>query len=432
MLPEKIIKIKLDFFIKENCSYNFNSIGKKINFFQIKSLLKYKKTKKNVLESNLKYEIYFIILDRYLSLISVYKTWMVYIKSRHESNFSIVNKTKTGIEFILGSSYFIDKTQFHAPLILKSFLNNLKFSLNKIKDFWPVYKLLFFSLETFIYHTNYIWIKYNYQQKINLNIYFCQIQKNMKNIKKCNLTKKNANFLYLMNFYSNVPIENFSKRKNLFFYKFFEKFQKYHIKNTKICFFIKKNFSIFIKKIPTDNFIFSENFYCDFFLNDLFKIEQNLSFRNLKVFKLIADLDKTADHLTIFENFIVFVKNITDSNDKLSNIKRTIFFNSEIMFFPFQENHEFNWNKLVFFLDKKFKKNYFLHPNIIFYLNYLQILIVNGIKTKNLLDTAYGSVQIATLHNFLSNAYNNFDKNYLKIVKYINLSTGSSMLYLNI
>ncbi|AEA38925.1 hypothetical protein CPARA_2gp267 (nucleomorph) [Cryptomonas paramecium] len=432
MLPGKIVKIKLDFFIKENSSYNLNSIGKKIHFFQIRSLLKYKKLKKNILETNLKYEIYFIILNKYLNLISIYKIWMFYVKSQHESSFPLVNKAKTGAELLVGFSYFTDKIHFYTPLTPMNFLNNLKFLLNKTEDFWPACKLLFFSFGTFIYHTNYIWIKHNYQKKINLNTYFFQTQKNARNIKEYNPIKKNANFLHFMNFNNNIQIENFNKKKNLFFYKFSEKSQKYNIKNTEVFFFLKKNFSIFLKKIPINNFVLLENFYCDFFLNNLFKIEEHLNFRNSRVFKLIADLDKTTDHLTIFENFIVFIKNITNLRKNLPNIKRTIFFSSEIMFFPFQEEHEFKWNKLVFFLNKKFKRNYFLHSNVVFYLNYLQILIINGIKVKMLLDTACGSVQTTTLCNCLSNVYNNFDKNYLKIIKYVNLSTGSSVLYLNI
>ena len=438
--PLTILYIRVHSYFRKISQQNSNKILKSFTIFILIFHIFKNKKKKFIIESTDKNEIYLIFLNKYLSFIFQFRLWVFYLRSDKESNFSLNNKDKLGIENIIGSSYFFkNKKNPYLYLNINRCSIDWRIVSSKIKDFCCDYKISTCLLNIDLYHTFFIFKNSIYEKKNKLNVY---INKNIKLIQKKKITwilNKKKNAILNIKFHQNYFLmKGFLKKDKQFLFQFSKKFHNFKLENSNISSFVKKNFEFHLMDLNSKNFMFEENTMSDIKSNNYFIIEQFLTWKGECTPRITNEEGETNNFFASFENFVLFTRYSTIlSNKLLSKIQTTVFFNSEFIIPQLKnnkKNENYAWLQFSLFSNKKFRKYYYSEINVTFHLVDKKISIYDAtINNKIIVENIQGQIKIKDSVDFYRNEeFECYKKNELSEKKFTTIVTGNSTLYLNI
>jgi hypothetical protein len=440
LTPQIILYIRVHSYFRKISQQNSNKILKNFTIFILIFHISQKKKKKFIIESNHNDEIYFIFLNKYLSFVLEFRLWVFYLMSDKESNFSLNNKDKLGIENIIGTSYFFNnKKNPYLYLNINCCSIDWRIVSCKFKDFCCDFKFSICLLNIDLYQAFFIFKKSIYEKKNKL--YIC-INKNLKPIQRKKIIwvlnrKKNAilNIKFHQNYFL---VKGFLKKDRQFLFQFYRKFHNFKLNNSKISSFVKKNFDFYSIDLSSKDFIFEDNTISDIKSNNYFVIEQFLTWKGNCIARISNEEGKSNNFLASLSSFFLFSRYSTTLPNKiLSKIPTIVFFNSEFII-PLlkhnKKNKTYKWLKFSLFSSKKFRKYYYSEINITFHLVDKKIAIYDAtINKKIIVENINGQVKIKDSINLSRNEeFECYAKSGLSEKKFNTIVTGNSTLYLNI
>nr|UXY87300.1 hypothetical protein 1634Bnrm2_p100 [Cryptomonas sp.] len=440
--PNTVLNVRVNSYLKNVFLYNSNKIIKYHSLMFLILPITTISTKKFIIDLNSKCELYLIFLGKFLNLIFPYRLWMFHIKSDKEKQFSINNKEKLGIEYIIGVSYYFQKRKVPYLFINSPFCPIMWILIsNKTKEICCAYKKTIFISGIYMFFERYIMRKCISEKENKIKVVFSYNSK--QNISEKHWSPKTFSKNTIQACFNIFEDQFVTKghlgKKSLFSFQYYSYFQNVRFENAWIVFFVKKKFDFCYLKLSAKNFLFFEEaFLCSLFIN-YSRLEHMINWKSRSILRISTEEQR-------IENFIINIGNCISFKYFFPSICPKIiskFTKIELSDCEFIISRKWemkkkkweNWVSGTVFLNKKFRKYFFTQINMFFY-SYEQkkTSVYDSTVNKNILTENING-QFKTFeynHLFCFGQYLNMEKNRVLDKNFSTLLFGKPSHYLNL